>query len=97
MKSEKLGELITKATAVIGMTVKLAFPKQHYLIGSGNPAIGTKWECSGVITEISDDDDDNTIIVEWKNGNENEYENNTLIELLSCRKEPDMGRMTSIW
>lgn len=59
----------------IGMKVLLTCPNKGYLIGRDNPAINTKWECEGVITEKYN----GAINVVWNNGRGNSYKKRRII------------------
>jgi len=60
-----LNNVITKGTKV-----KLALPKSRYVLGPGNPAIGTEWECAGVYV--------GGCRVVWDNGSHNSYSDREL-------------------
>jgi hypothetical protein len=73
-----------------GLRVRLTNPNKSYKIGRSNPAVGTMWECGGVVDSLLD-----SIGVAWDNGKENTYNASDL------SPEKDVmnltGRCTSIW
>ena len=80
---------INENNARIGMIVKLTHPLYGYKIGHSNPAVGTEYEVTGIITDFSEI----AVCVEWKNGIRNVYDINTLS---SIEDLPD-GNIRSIW
>jgi hypothetical protein len=75
-----------------GLRVMLSNPKKNYHIGMANPAVGTKWQCGGVINSLLDS---SNIDVKWDNGASNMYSASDLC----CEKDITglTGRYTSIW
>lgn len=75
-----------------GLRVLLTYPNKRYTIGRSNPAVGTRWQCGGVIHSLLDDQ---SIGVEWDNGSKNVYVSSDL------SPEKDMieprGRCVPIW
>lgn len=63
-------------SAAVGMLVLLKYPDPMYSIGKNNPKLGTKYECSGKITDIGFY---GNVRVRWDNGYENSYKDGELI------------------
>lgn len=80
---------LTTRNAKAGMVVKLTHPLPGYTIGDRNPAVGTKYEVSGIIREIHG----STIYVSWGNGYSNSYSGGTL----TCTDDLPEGNLISIW
>jgi hypothetical protein len=74
--------------ARVGMVVKLFAPSKTYTIGYGNPAVGTKFECTGRVVKVSHCQ----ISVVWSNNNRNVYSDN---ELILCANEPNDQHLDS--
>jgi hypothetical protein len=73
----------------IGTVVKLARPDRHYHIGPSNPAVGSKYECKGVIVKTAGA---GTCYVDWENGHQNNYKEGEL-----CYFNNKAGKLISIW
>ena len=75
-----------------GLRVLLTYPNKRYTIGRSNPAVGTRWQCGGVIHHLFED---HSIGVEWDNGASNVYTASDL----SCEKDVMnfAGHCVSIW
>lgn len=57
----------------VGDKVKLKKPKERYVIGPGNPAVGTEWETHGTFVG------GNKVL--WFNGSSNSYGDRELMNL----------------
>jgi hypothetical protein len=60
----------------IGAKVRLTNPCPSYSIGKNNPAVGTKWECEGVLVSHG--------TVHWDNGTQNSYKSGELALADGC-------------
>ena len=82
MSDEKL---LTLENGRVRMRVKLTHPDPSYRIGPGNPKVGTKYECEGVVEYVG-----GSVDVRWDNGHTNNYKEGELTIL-------DYGICVSIW
>lgn len=72
----------------VGMRVRLHHPRKQYNLGSNNPAVGSKYECAGTISNVTD----SNVSVIWDNGGHNIYYSTDL-----ALDEENLGRCKSIW
>ena len=77
---------LTVENAECGMVVKLSHPDPAYSIGKSNPAVGSIYECTGVVANVTS----TAIQVRWKNGLQNTYKKNELTSI-------DTGLYIDIW
>jgi hypothetical protein len=75
-----------------GMKVVLRRPDRNYIISASNPALGSQWECIGIIEEV----DTYEVYVCWENGYSNSYKDLELA-LVSSKEEISSGSYISIW
>lgn len=86
----KNAKLITVEAAQVGMTVVLLKPDSHYIIGSNNPAVGTKYERLGKIMSKTK----TSIRVKWEGSLSNTYKDN---ELAVIHDERHPGSFFNLW
>lgn len=84
-------QLLKKEEFEVGLKVRLAKPDECYNIGRSNPKMGTKYETSGKIINISAQGE--VCYVEWENGAVNTYKD---CELCLDSFSP-AGNFVSIW
>jgi len=87
---EEIMRLLKIKDAKVGMVVKLTHPLRGYVIGSGNPAVGSDWETTGKITRVKREE---LIEVQWDNKRMNSYQSETL----SVIDDLEQGNCNSIW
>lgn len=73
------------STINLGDEVRLVSPDPSYTLGRNNPAVGTKWECTGNYVGHNH--------VNWKNGTSNSYKSGELENVATSAE----GRCKSIW
>lgn len=65
--------------------IRVVYVQNAYGVGPTNPLVGTKFECEGIVYDVSGQ----TCYVRWDNGSENDYSYKTL-ELVKPSKDPNI-------
>ena len=68
---------VIKEEATPGSRVKLKNPDPAYIVGKGNPVMGSIYECEGTICK-GGNTSKFSISVKWDNGYQNVYKDNEL-------------------
>lgn len=95
---------LTINDAKIGQIVILVNPGPHYVIGTANPAVSSRYECCGTVDRLSGP----RISVRWDNGTQNTYINGELALAIHRKSilqylnkwnpvKTKTGEYTSIW